>query len=273
MENYQNQVEKAAAYIRDHCNKLPDIGILTGTGLGDSVDSIADRSLISYDRIPHFPQTTVISHMGRLCVGRLNRKQVMAFQGRFHLYEGYAPQEVVFPVRVMQQIGVKTIIITNASGGLHSGFEPGDIMVIADHINLTGHNPLLGPDAMAWGERFVDMGKAYDPDLRGLAQKIGTRKRLPVKTGVYAGLLGPSLETAAEVRFLRSIGADAVGFSTIMEVIAAVQAGMRVLGLSVVTNVHDPDNPAPAVVEEIIAVANKAAVGLDGLINQLTAEI
>jgi purine-nucleoside phosphorylase len=273
MKSYQNQVAEAAAFIHDQCTQPPEVGILTGTGLGGSVNSVEVSTTISYNDIPHFPETTVISHLGQLNLGRLHQKPVLAMQGRFHLYEGYAPKQVVFPIRVMQQLGIKTVIISNASGGLNPHYRPGDIMVIADHINLTGQNPLIGPNIDYWGERFVDMHKAYDSNLADLALKTGLKNNLRVVKGVYAGLLGPSLETPAEVRYLQTIGADAVGFSTVMEVIAAVQAGMRVLGLSIVTNVHDPQNPAPAVVKEIIAVANKAALGLDVLINRINAQM
>jgi purine-nucleoside phosphorylase len=193
----------------------------------------------------------------------------MAFQGRFHLYEGYSPKDVVFPVRVMQEMGVKVLIVSNASGGLNSSFSEGDIMIISDHINLTGENPLIGYHEESWGSRFPDMSCAYDEKLISLARKIGENKKIKTQTGVYAGLKGPCLETPAEVRFLRVIGAESVGFSTVQEVIAAVQGSIRVLGLSIITNVHNPDAPAPSTVEEIIAVAERSAPKVETIIKQV----
>ena len=193
----------------------------------------------------------------------------MAMQGRFHLYEGYSPLEVTFPIRVMQELGVKVLILSNAAGGLNPEFAAGDIMIITDHINLTGSNPLMGPNEDSWGIRFPDMIEAYDKELLELAEIAGRNEGIPLQKGVYVGLTGPSLETRAEVRFLRTIGADAVGFSTVQEVIAAVHAGIKVLGLSTITNMHDPDNPTPATVEAVIAVAKEAAPRLEAVIKNV----
>jgi purine-nucleoside phosphorylase len=215
----------------------------------------------------------VQSHFGKLLFGSVQGKPVVAMQGRFHLYEGYSPLEVTLPVRVMQELGVKTLVLSNAAGGLNPKLQTGDLMIIADHINLTGSNPLVGPNEQSWGARFLDMAEAYDKKLIALAENAGKDAGIRLHKGVYAGLQGPSLETPAEIRFLQTIGADAVGFSTVQEVIAAVHAGIQVLGLSIVTNVHDPDAPAPAVVEEIIAVAKNAAPKLATIIRQVAIKI
>jgi purine-nucleoside phosphorylase len=198
---------------------------------------------------------------------------VMIMQGRFHLYEGYPPRAVAFPVRVMQQLGVEYLILTNAAGGLNPHFRPGDLMGISDHINLTGANPLVGPNEQDWGVRFPDMSRAYDPRLQRLATDGARKVQVRLQTGVYAGLKGPSLETPAEVRYLKIIGADAVGFSTVQEVIAARHAGMRILGLATITNISDPDAPLPATMEEIIAVARATAPKLAALIHAVVEHI
>jgi purine-nucleoside phosphorylase len=259
----------AAGHIRSHILRVPEIAILTGTGLGECADGVLVHAQFEYQDIPHFPVSTVKGHPGQLLIGNLGDRDVAVFKGRFHLYEGYSPQEVAFPIRVMQELGIKRFIVSNAAGGLSSRFSSGDIMIIRDHINLTGQNPLVGPHEPEWGPRFPDMARAYDPDHVKLALTIGNQLDIPLRTGIYAGLLGPSLETPAEIRFLQTIGASAVGFSTIMEVIAAVQAGMKVIGLSTITNVHDPENPEPATLEEILDVAHRASPALQLLIESL----
>jgi len=257
---------ETAAFIRERIAARPEVGLLTGTGLGDSAQILADAVAFDYRLLPHFPVATVPGHAGRLLVGRLAGRTVMALQGRFHLYEGYSPLEVTFPVRVMQELGIGCLVVSNAAGGLNPAFTPGAVMLIRDHLNLTGANPLAGPNADSWGPRSPDMSRAYDAGLAEAARRTSAAGGLGLVEGVYAGLRGPSLETPAEVRYLRTIGADAVGFSTVAEVIAAVHAGMRVLGLSIVTNVHDPDRPQPASVEEILAVAGEAAPRLAAII-------
>jgi purine-nucleoside phosphorylase len=197
----------------------------------------------------------------------------MAMQGRFHLYEGYSPAEVAFPIRVMQELGVKILMLSNAAGGLNPSFKAGDIMIITDHINLTGANPLIGPNEDRWGLRFPDMAHAYDKKLISMAAKAAQSRGVPVRKGVYVGLKGPSLETPAEIRFLKTIGAEAVGFSTVQEVITAVHAGMRVLGFSIITNVHDPEKPVPATVEKIIEVAKAATPELEKIIRKVVEKI
>ena len=266
-------VDEAAAFLRRRCTLQPAVGLLTGTGLGGCADAMTVDYAVDYADIPHFPTATVSGHRGRLLMGRLPGRAAMVFQGRFHLYEGYAPREVIFPIRLMQALGAGTLIVTNAAGGLNPAFQPGDIMLVTDHINLTGENPLVGPNEPAWGIRFPDMSRVYDPVLGNLARTAAEELGQPLQSGVYAGLKGPSLETPAEIRFLTTIGADAVGLSTVMEVIAAVHAGMRILGLSVITNVNHPDHPVPATLEEIIATADLAAPRLARLIARIMEQL
>ena len=269
MNSLKVKATAAAGHIRSQLLRVPEIAILTGTGLGECADGVLMHTRFEYRDIPHFPVSTVEGHPGQLITGDLKGREVAVFKGRFHLYEGYSPQEVTFSIRVMQVLGIRRLIVSNAAGGLSSRFSPGDIMIIQDHINLTGQNPLVGPHEPDWGNRFPDMARAYDPNLSQLALTIGNRLKLPLQTGVYAGLHGPSLETPAEIRFLQIIGASAVGFSTIMEVIAAVQAGMKVIGLSTITNVHNPENPVPATLEEILDVAKRSSPALQQLIESL----
>jgi purine-nucleoside phosphorylase len=273
MLSYTSNVLSAADFIKSRIQGSPTIGILTGTGLGDSISFLEIEAAFDYQDIPHFPVSTVESHMGRLSLGTWRGRKILAMQGRFHLYEGYSPKEVSFPVRVMQALGVQTLIVTNAAGGLNPSFIPGEIMALSDHINLTGQNPLTGPNEDAWGPRFPDFSVVYDKPLAGLALKAGKQNNISIQTGVYAGLPGPSLETPAEVRFLRTIGADAVGFSTVMEVIAAIHAGMKIMGLSIITNVHNPDRPEPASVEDIISLARQVSPKLETLLKEITGSI
>jgi purine-nucleoside phosphorylase len=273
MTSHKQLAIDTAGFIKKNTGKQPKIAIMTGTGLKDSVSFINVSNLFEYSRLPHFPLSTVQTHLGQLLIGEYAQKEIMAFQGRFHLYEGYSSKEVVFPVRVMQEMGVKVMIVSNASGGLNSLFSEGNIMVISDHLNLMGENPLIGCHEETWGIRFPDMSCAYDRKLLSLAKQIGEDENFAMQTGVYAGLKGPSLETPAEVRFLRKMGAEAVGFSTVQEVIAAVHGNMQVLGLSIITNVHNPDRPTPSTVEEIIAVAENSAPKIDTIIKKVIENI
>ena len=266
MTQYRQMVNAAADFLEKRIAVGPRVGILTGTGLGESAGALTVREAFDYGEIPHFPVSTVESHPGRLLFGDLGGMPVTVMQGRIHLYEGYSPLQVTFPIRVMRQLGVIALVVSNAAGGFDPAFAPGDIMLIRDHINLTGANALVGPNEADWGIRFPDMNHVYDPGLQNLARAAAAQCGIPLQQGVYAGLTGPSLETPAEVRYLKTIGADAVGFSTVQEAIVAVHAGMRVLGLSIITNVNDPDRPVPATVEEIIAVANTAAPKLTRII-------
>ena len=273
MRGYKQKVNETAEYLRERIEKPPNIGLLTGTGLGDSTAAMDIKTDLYYGDIPNFPISTVQSHAGRLLVGNMQDCRVMVLQGRFHLYEGYTAADVTFPIRVMQKLGIRILILTNAAGGLNPAFKAGDIMIITDHINLTGANPLIGPNEDSWGLRFPDMNQAYDKHLAQMAVTAAGSAGIQVRQGIYAGLKGPSLETPAEVRFLKTIGAEAVGFSTVQEVIAAVHAGMRILGLSTITNINDPDNPLPATVEDIIAVAKNVAPMLEKIIQQVVENV
>lgn len=276
MKNLKLSKERAketAAFIKKQIGHSPAIGILSGTGLGESLQSIKISFSCEYKDIPNFPVSTVESHLGRLLIGSFGKHKIMAMQGRFHLYEGYSPLEVTFPIRVMQELGVKILILTNAAGGLNPAFSQGDIMVIIDHINLTGRNPLTGPNDDDWGVRFPDMTAPYDHKLAESAVNAGKEEGILLQRGVYAGLTGPSLETPAEVRFLKTIGADAVGFSTVQEVIAGVHAGMKILGLSVITNIHNPDNPSPSAIDEIISTAVKATPKIESIMRKVINKI
>ena len=265
MVEQKQRIDEAAAFLRQRWSITPVLGLLAGTGLGGCADSMAIDHAIDYGEIPHFPVSTVSGHRGRLLLGYIRDQAAVVFQGRFHLYEGYRPREVVFPIRLMQALGARTLIVTNAAGGLNPAFQAmGEVMPGFD-----GENPLVGPNEFDWGVRFPDMSCVYDPKLAGQTQKAANTLGWPLQNGVYAGLKGPSLETPAEIRFLTTIGADAVGLSTVQEVIAAVHAGMRILGLSVITNVNQPDRPVPATLEEIIAVADQAAPRLARLIQKI----
>jgi len=265
-DEYRRNAAETAAFLSARITGAPRSGWIVGTGLGDAAGSLRITTVFDYQSIPHFPVATVQSHAGRLLFGDIQDRSVVVMQGRLHLYEGYSPADVTFPVRVMQEMGVRRLIVTNAAGGLNPSFRTGDLMVITDHINLTGENPLAGPNVAAWGPRFPDMTRAYNRKMIALAEEAARSARIPVHKGVYAGLKGPSLETPAETRLLRALGADAVGFSTVSEVIAAVHGGMEVFGLSIITNVNDPDHPVPATAEDIVAAARQAAPSLEKLL-------
>jgi purine-nucleoside phosphorylase len=273
MPEYEDQVYEAVRFLQKQMKEKPEIGIIAGTGLGDIVSSINITESFAYSKIPNFPVSTVESHAGRLVMGTLSGKPVLVMQGRFHLYEGYSPREVAFPIRVMQMIGIRILIASNAAGGINPLFKAGDIMVIKDHINLTGSNPLVGSNWDDRGIRFPDMSRVYDIKLADIVRSIGVEMGIDIKQGVYAGLKGPSLETPSENRYLQTIGADAVGFSTIMEVIAAVHAEMKILGLSVITNMNNPDRPEPTTVESVLEVAGKAAPNLERIIKKVVERI
>lgn len=259
-------VEEAAAAVRERFAHSVDVAIILGTGLGRLAHEIEAEATIEYADIPHFPLSTVESHEGRLLCGTLAGKRVIAMQGRFHRYEGYSLAQVTFPVRVLRALGARTLVVSNACGGMNPLWAPGDLMLIADHINLLGDSPLIGPNDDRLGPRFPDMSMAYDASLRALAREIALARRIELREGVYVAVSGPNLETRAEYRFLRAIGADVVGMSTVPEVTVAVHAGMRVLGISIITDACLPDALEPATVEQIIAVANKAEPKLTELV-------
>lgn len=229
-------LQEAADRIREHWRQAPSCGIVLGSGLGDLADEIAVDTVVRYSAIPHFPVPKVAGHAGELVLGRLEGRPVAALAGRAHLYEGYPAQQVVFPIRVLAALGAPVLVLTNAAGGLNPAFRRGDLMLLTDHINLTGMNPLVGPNDDRVGPRFPDMSAVYDAELRHAAETAARAERIELTRGVYAGVLGPSYETPAEVRMLRAMGADAVGMSTVLEAIAARHAGMRVLGIAAITN-------------------------------------
>ena len=259
-------IEAAVRAVRARTTLTPDVAIILGTGLGGLADEMDVEARIPYGDIPGFPLSTVESHAGRLLAGTLAGRRVVAMQGRVHLYEGYAPQEVAFPVRVLARLGARTLVVSNACGGMHPLWSPGDLMLIADHINLLGTNPLVGPNDDGLGPRFPDMSEPYDAELRFLARAVALALGVPLREGVYVAVTGPNLETRAEYRMLRALGADVVGMSTVPEVITAAHLGLRVLGLSIITDQCLPDALAPASLEQILAVAREAEPRLTALV-------
>ena len=258
MLHLAEQIEEAVAMIRKSWQRHPRVGIILGTGIGPLVEEIDEEASIDYESIPHFLRSTATGHRGRLVCGNLAGVPVVAMEGRFHAYEGYSMQQITLPVRVMKALGAELLIVTNACGGMNPLFARGDIMLIDDHINLMGSNPLVGINDDRLGPRFPDMSCPYDPALIERAMEIARRENFAAHKGVFVAVLGPNLETRAEYRFLRLIGADVVGMSTVPEVIVAVHAGMRVLGCSIVTDICLPDALEPVDVAEIIAAANEA---------------
>jgi purine-nucleoside phosphorylase len=259
--------EASAAVIQSRYAVAPDVGIILGTGLGGLAGRIESAVAVDYADIPNFPLSTVESHAGRLLCGTLGGKNVVAMQGRFHRYEGYTLQQASFPVRVLRALGARTLIVSNVSGGLTPTWSAGDLMLITDHINLLGDNPLVGPNDERLGPRFPDMSEPYDRSLRALARDVARAEGIALREGVYLSLSGPSLETRAEYRMLRTLGADAVGMSTVPEVIVAVHAGMRVLGLSIITDMCIPETLEPVDVARIIATAGQAEPKLTALVS------
>ena len=260
-------IEAAVRAVRARTTLAPDAAIILGTGLGALGSEIAVETRIPYGEIPGFPLSTVESHVGQLLVGTLAGRRVIAMQGRFHCYEGYTPQQIGFPVRVLAQLGARTLVVSNACGGMHPLWSPGDLMLIADHINLLGGNPLVGPNDDRLGPRFPDMSEAYHAGLRALARAVALERGITLREGVYVAVTGPNLETRAEYRMLRALGADVVGMSTVPEVITAVHMGMQVLGVSIITDQCLPDALAPASLEEIIRVARAAEPRLTALVS------
>jgi len=252
----QEQIKEASQYLRSVLKEKPEIALITGTGLEKVTGAIREKIRIPYQDIPHFPKATAEGHKGMLLAGWLSEKPVIAMQGRFHLYEGYTPAEVSFPVRVMAALGITHLFITSAAGGLNPLFNRGDLMLVTDHINLTGRNPLVGPNLDEFGPRFPDMSNVYPEDLLDLAREQALRSGILLREGVYVGILGPSLETPAETRFLRMAGADAVGMSTVSEAIVGVHCGMKIMAIAAVTNVNLPDCMEETSVEQVIEAAD-----------------
>jgi len=268
-----DQILEAAAVVRRLYAVRPRVGIVLGTGLGKFASEIADRVEIPYAEIPHFPHSTAPSHKGQLVCGTLGGKPVVAMEGRFHLYEGYSAQQITFPVRVMKELGCEVLLCSNACGGMNPQYRRGDIMLIEDHINLLGANPLIGPNDDRLGERFPDMCFAYDRELLALARRVALEEKLSVQQGVYVAVSGPNLETRAEYRFLRAIGADVVGMSTVPEVIVGVHAKMRNIGLSVITDMCLADSLQPVSLPEILHTAHETEPKLRALVRRIVAEL
>lgn len=276
VQTQRAMIAEAVAFIRTRTTLAPGIGIILGTGLGGLVREIEIETTIDYAEIPHFPVSTVESHHGRLIFGRLSGAAVVAMQGRFHSYEGYTMKQIAFPVRVMSNgagLGVRTLLISNAAGGMNPEYRKGDLMIIADHINLLPGNPLIGPNDTDLGPRFPDMSEPYDRGLIALAREAAAGRSIPVREGIFVAVPGPNLETRAEYRFLRTIGADAVGMSTVPEAIAAVHAGLKVLGISIITDECFPDSLQPVDVREIIRVAGEAEPKLTTIFSDVVARL
>ncbi|MEE9225984.1 MAG: purine-nucleoside phosphorylase [Bacteroidota bacterium] len=272
MTELRKQIKGAVDVIRTKTAMKPRIGIILGTGLGGLAREIKKETVILYDAIPHFPVSTVESHHGKLIFGTLAGKKVVAMQGRFHYYEGYTMRQITFPVRVMSRkagLGVDTLLISNAAGGLNPQFARGDVMIVSDHINLLGDNPLIGPNDATLGPRFPDMSEPYSRKLIALAEAVALDLKIRVQRGVYVAVPGSNLETRAEYRFLRGIGADAVGMSTVPENIVASHMGIKVLGISIITDECFPDSLKPTSVEEIIEVANRAEPKLTKIMKEV----
>lgn len=267
------EIEQAKDYILSQSSLPPVVGMITGTGLGAVTQKIKREATISYDEIPSFPQSTSLGHKGQLIIGSLGGKPIVAMEGRFHLFEGYSPYQVTFPVRVMARLGIKFLLISSAAGGLNPSFEPGDLMIVKDQINLTGQSPLVGPNLDEMGPRFPDMSEPYCRDLFQRAKKVALRIGIPLREGIYVGIMGPNLETPAETRFLRGIGADAVGMSTVLETIAAVHSGLKVSAIVVITNINIPDCMQEIGIEQVINTAQGASPVLASLWEALVSEL
>jgi purine-nucleoside phosphorylase len=273
MTDLFERIQECTQVIRSHWDRKPRVGIILGTGLGGLAEDIETEATLPYADLPHFPHSTVVSHTGQLVCGRLGGKIVVAMEGRFHYYEGYSLQQITFPVRVMRALGCEVLVASNACGGMNPQYGKGDLMVIEDHINLLGDNPLIGKNDDRLGPRFPDMCHAYDRDLIALTRQVALDERIVCHKGVYVAVPGPNLETRAEYRFLRGIGADVVGMSTVPEVIVGVHCGLRNVGLSVITDMCLPDALEPVRLEEILATAaaaeKKLRVLVRGVIERL----
>ncbi len=271
---YREQVNETVCFLEEKLAVVPEIVIILGTGLGSLADSIENGISLDYEDIPHFPRSTVTSHAGRLLVGELAGKQVAVLQGRFHYYEGYSTRQITFPLRVLSLLGARFLLVSNAAGGLDPSFRPGTLMVIQDHLNFIPENPLRGTNIEEWGPRFPDFSQTYDLKLQELAHACGKDLGIDrLASGVYVAIPGPSLETPAETRYLRNCGADAVGMSTVPEVIVGVHAGLRILGIAMVANVNDPDNFQPILLDDILAEAKKAEGDFSRLVEEVVGRI
>ena len=268
MMDEMKRIDEAAAKVLAVCGKA-DIGVILGSGLGDYAEALEDAVKLPYSEIPGFPRSTVAGHAGMWCCGTLYGKRVVMMQGRFHYYEGYGMKDVTLPVRVMQKIGVKTLIVTNAAGGVNLGYHPGELMVIGDIFSMTAQNPLIGPNLDAFGPRFPDMSCAFDKELRALAHECANEQGFALREGVYAQMTGPTYQTPAEIRMLRTLGADAVGMSTVPEVIVARHGGMRVLGISCITNMAAGILDQPLNHAEVTETANRVKGQFRNLLDRI----
>jgi purine-nucleoside phosphorylase len=273
MDNMLTKIKETADFLQWKGFTDATIGVVLGTGLGSFIKELAIQHTIPYQDIPHFPQSTVESHKGQLIIGRIADKKVIVLQGRFHFYEGYSMQQITYPVRVLKSMGIRALLLSNAAGGLNPAYKKGDLVLLDDHINLLPENPLRGLNDPAFGNRFVDMSRPYDPRLGQQLMAEAARLSLHLHTGVYASVMGPNLETRAEYRYLRSIGADMVGMSTVPEVIVAGHLGLPCAAISVITDECDPDHLVPVSIEEIIAVAGKADAVLSKLLAATVARL
>ncbi len=273
MKTLREKLSETTEFLIKHTSIRPKIGVVLGTGLGNLGDYVQVKDRFSYKDIPNFPFSTAPGHKGELLLGTLENKEVMVMEGRFHYYEGWTLEQITYPIRVMKAMGVEVLIISNAAGGLNPLFKAGDIMLIDDHINLMGVNPLIGPNDDELGPRFPDMSEPYSKELISLAEEVALEEKIPIKKGVYIAVTGPNLETRAEYRFFRIIGADAVGMSTVPEVIVGVHAGLKILALSVITDMCLPDALEPVSVEKIIQVANTTAPKLLRLVKGVVSRL
>jgi len=264
-------IREATEFVMKKTNQKPEIGLIMGSGLGVLGDHLENAVTIPYSDIPYFPLSTVEGHAGELLIGTLSGKTVVLMRGRFHMYEGYGPELTAFPVRVMKALGVKILLVTNAAGGINTDFDSGNLMLISDHINMTGKNPLIGPNDGELGVRFPDMSEAYSKRLRALAREIAESQGFTLREGVYAGLLGPTYETPAEIRMLRVLGADAVGMSTVAEVIAARHSGLEVIGISCISNMAAGILDQPLSHAEVMETTERVKSQFLGLVNGLIA--
>ncbi len=272
------QIEEAARFVRQHTRHTPQIGLVLGSGLSPLAETIGDADRIPFHDIPHFPVSTVEGHSGTLVIGWLEGQAVLALQGRVHFYEGYSMQQITLPIRVMQLLGLHTVILTNAAGGINANWRAGDLMLLTDHINflgLAGHNPLLGPNEPAFGLRFPSMTKVYDPELRRRALEVAARLDLPLRQGVYANVSGPMFETPADIRFLRAIGADAVGMSTVPEAIVARHGGLRVLAVSAIANmaIDSTETSSETTHEEVLEAGKTIVPRLSALLRGVLGDL
>jgi len=267
------KINATVDFLASRIKVTPQIGMITGTGLGNMTEKMNVDIRLPYEEIPNFPRSTITGHQGTLVSGNMGGRSVLAMEGRFHIYEGYSLHEITFPIRVMSKLGIDYLFISSAAGGLNPQFERGDLMIVTDHINLTAQNPLIGPNMDEFGLRFPDMSQVYDPDLIMLARKNSLKAEISLRQGVYVGVLGPSLETPAETRFLRMIGADAVGMSTVSEVIVGVHCGLRIMVIVAITNINLPDCMEKTSIEEVIKTANEAGSTLSVLWERIVMDL